>query len=110
MPILHILLIKVKDEVTKDLPVFIEEAKNAYSKVESVKSVRVGESINAASENKGYNFSLLLEFEDEAVSNIQPHCLCYVCLSFIQALKKYQEHPLTQAKKAEHLDPFAAGE
>ncbi|KAF7967350.1 hypothetical protein HWV62_34653 [Athelia sp. TMB] len=63
--------------------------KARYEQVEIVKSVRVGESINSPEQHKGFDFTLVLEFEDEA------------------ALQKYLEHPETKAKKAELLDPYA---
>ncbi|KAF7982412.1 hypothetical protein HWV62_28523 [Athelia sp. TMB] len=86
MAVVHALIIKSKPSIT-DVSGFAAKIKAGYEKVDIVKSVRVGESINSVEQNKGYNFTLLLEFEDEAT------------------LKKYLEAPEAQAKKAQYLDP-----
>ncbi|KAF7964589.1 hypothetical protein HWV62_5379, partial [Athelia sp. TMB] len=89
MTVVHVIIARSKPSAGSNVAGFVAGVKAAYEKVASVKSVRVGESINSAEQNKGFNFALVLEFEDEA------------------ALKKYLEHPETQAKKAEHLDAKA---
>ena len=68
MTVVHVIIAKSKPSAGPNVAGFVAGVKAAYEKVASVKSVRVGESINSAEQNKGFNFTLLLEFEDEAVS------------------------------------------
>lgn len=108
MAVVHALIIKSKPSVT-DAAKFAAGIKEGYEKVDIVKSVRVGSSINSEAENKGYNFTLLLEFEDEAVRNLDFLSCTKYSPCGIQTLKGYLASPELQAKKAEFLDPNVEG-
>lgn len=66
MPIVHTVLVKVKPGV--DTANLVSIARSTLSSISSVKSYRVGEAYNDVNEYKGYNLTVIMEFEDEAVS------------------------------------------
>lgn len=70
MTIVHAVIVKAKVDAVANPDAFVLKVAEGFKTVEIVKSVRTGYSINSSEQNKGYNFSLLLEFEDEAVSSL----------------------------------------
>lgn len=70
MAIVHALIVKGKAEAIANPDLFASKVIAGFATVDIVKSVRAGYSINGAEQHKGYNFTLLLEFEDEAVSGL----------------------------------------
>jgi hypothetical protein len=65
MPIVHSVLIKVKPDV--DSSGFVDLATSIISQSPTVSSFKVGHAINDPAKNKGFNFTIILEFEDEEV-------------------------------------------
>ena len=68
MTVVHIIIAKSSPSSGRNFAAFAARVKARYEQVDIVKSVRVGESINSSEQHKGYDFTLVLEFEDEAVS------------------------------------------
>jgi len=63
MPIVHSVLIKVKPDV--DSSGFVDLATSIISQSPTVSSFKIGHAINDPAKNKGFNFTIILEFEDE---------------------------------------------
>jgi len=64
MPIVHIVLVKVKPGV--DSSDYIQTATAFLSGLRSVSSFKVGHATNGPAKNRGFNFAMVLEFRDAA--------------------------------------------
>jgi hypothetical protein len=79
MPVVHILLGKIKSDLKAglrtnevggkrgDFDQFLAKAHDHFKKSPQVKSVRVGKTINSVEETKGYDFLVVLEFDADEV-------------------------------------------
>ena len=66
MPLVHIVLVRVPPGV--DSSEFVETANEFHASVSAVVSSKVGHATNGPAKNRGFNFAMVIELEDEDVS------------------------------------------
>jgi hypothetical protein len=71
MPLVHIVLVKVNPGV--DSSNYVQTATAFLSGLRSVSSFKVGHATNGPAKNRGFNFAMVIEFRDAAVSS-DPMC------------------------------------
>ena len=65
MPIVHIVLVKVRPGI--DSSNYVETSTKFLRSAPGVLTFKVGHATNGPAKNKGFNFALVMEFRDEAV-------------------------------------------
>lgn len=66
MPLVHIVLVRVPPGV--DSSEFVETANEFHASVPAILSYKCGHATNGPAKNRGFNFAMIIELEDEDVS------------------------------------------
>jgi hypothetical protein len=65
MPLVHIVLVRVPPGV--DSSEFVETANEFFASISAIVSYKVGHATNGPAKNRGFNFAMVIELEDEDV-------------------------------------------
>lgn len=113
---IRVLIGKIKPQLktssTRDeFAAYLDKARVHFNAFPNIKNVHVGQTCNSPEINKGYDFVVVLEFVDDAVSTLDTqHSTSDNTNGLGQRSQEILNSPETVAARATLLDPFVDGE